>query len=902
MTLFNRNTQAATASAAPSQPAQAAPEKAENENETKWFNKRPGPLSMPGLSKLAPGIDKTPSTPPVSSGKQNGYPFPNVQDPGTAAARLDPPRLSQFSLRLNELVNKAFIASNTSSTTAPLSSTSPFNGASITLPRLQNITYGSNRLPDRVKVIEMTRLFIQELQTAHDVDPYLLRAVSRAILKSISQFVTRIESLLVPAGRDPAALVIPASVKAAQHLPPAMEFNLALMSLEWIVEESLERCLKGLPPLALLNSPHILVPTSSEGEAGPRMPAYVHEILSPLREQMEASIIHVVQPVLLQIKSSLAACVAKANPHPFQPLSAAEADREMSSEFGMKSSSSSAWLKELEERLDAAHRLLFLRIVERCGQDGQAWFISVAIHVIWKGLVAITSRSVFAPASVVEKQFTHTFGRTLGSTPSSAVLNSLLSGEWSNNRRVPTPTQLAHALRSVGKTSSHRLRKMPGESTTGAQTPVEGTQDLEFNGWKAHFMLPNDHVDCYVIHPLLVAEQLHDLQMFERLMVQFTSDLTMPPSARKTRRSSSRQRQASGDSEGSVDALSNLHEADAMASQRAQGSVSDEPEPMSSGDDEDLARAALTEALGALQSTIVVLRTLLQEPDTLQHFAMQSRTSCESTEHLISPAATHAFNVIPELLLIHIAFCRIPPSWTQRDDAKDPEHPRSDLLPTSPQLFGSTWAQYDAALTGFAAGEAAASSLARLYLPVIGQVYRVLDERSADADHDALHAARDPRDEDAASEQSDASDADMANMTQSASALEELSIQERGRSGPFASGTEPRGRQPGEFGRSRSLHRTGGPGRFWRRPHSQGNSALPFHLPNALPPRVSRANATSSPYRGLSRTRRESPSRQPGSMLPRSTTHTLAHMQRNALNMFDSVLQRVGQTYRSTSP
>lgn len=872
MPIFSRNMQPPAAEAAVPPSAQNSPEKPGEEAEAgKWFNKRPGPLSFGGLAKRPLAHEKLPMTPPPNVNKQ--LTASHAQD-AALAQKVDPSRLSQFSLRLNELVNKAFVAPNTSAAApAPLSATSPFSGAVIALPRLQSITYGSHRLPDRVKVIEMTRLIVNELQTAAAVDPYLLRAVSRAVLKSISLFVTRIESLLVPAARDPSALVVPSSVRGAQQLPAAMEFNLALMSLEWIVEESLERCLEGLPPLALLSSPNIMVPTSSEGEAAPRMPPYVHEILSPLREQMEASIIHVVQPVLVQVKSSLAGCIAKGNPYPFQPQKAPGAETDL----GAVRTPTAAWLKELEERLDTAHRLLFLRVVERCGQDGQAWYISVAIHLIWKGLVAITSRSVFAPASVVEAQFAHTFGRTSGTAPSSAVLNSLLADE-SSNKRVPTPTQLAHALRSVGKPGAHRLRKAPGEAATGAQTPVE-MQESEFDGWKTHFMLPNDDTDCYVVNPLLVAEQLHDLQVFERLMTQFASDLTTPAHFQKTRRSASRQRKASGDSEVCDEGL---HPARSHSS-----------DDQNEDEDEDLAHAALKEALAALQSTVVVLRTLLQEPDTLQHLAMRTKHGSEATEHLLTPAAVHAFNVIPELLLVHIAFCRIPPGWTQRDDQRpDAESARAGLLPTPPQLFGYTWAQYEAALTGFAAGEAAASSLARLYAPVLGEVYHMLDERCAD------HEPH-PDEPDASSIHSESSaEGDVPSaMTQSAPALDHLHISDPPKANREAPVVGHMNLEHGEPARSRSLHRNAISNRFWRRSHAGGHG---LHLPNALPPRVSRANATSSPY--LGRHRRTSPPGHSNSSLPRSRTHTLAHMQRNALNMFDSVLRRVDQTYRSTAP
>ncbi|WFC98157.1 hypothetical protein MYAM1_000881 [Malassezia yamatoensis] len=902
MPFFSRNTRTSSTSTPRVSPDLSA-EKSVNDQEVKKATKKPGPLSFAGLHKFTSSNEKSALPSPSLPSKQHSAPVPG-QAFDLGNPRADASRLSQFSLHLNELVNKAFVASNASSASqVPLTCNSPFTGASITIPRLQNIAYGNNRLPDRLKIIELTRLFIQELHNALEVDPYLLRAVSRAIVKSISQFVTRIESLMVSVTRDPGALVIPASVKAAHHLPPAMEFNLALVSLEWIVEESLERCLNGLPPLALLSSPDILIPTSSEGEAAPSMPGYVHEILSPLREQMEASIVHIIQPVLAQIKFSLANFIHKSNPRPFQPQRFAGSKQEAPIDASQKPGATSSWVKELEERLDAAYRILYLRISERCGQDGQAWFISVAIHVIWKGLVAITSRSVFAPASVVEEQFAHTFGRTSGTLPSNAVLNSLLSGDWSNTRKVPTPTQLAHALRSMGRTSTQRTKKMPGESQTGYQTPVDNCQQCEMDGLKSLFMLPNDQSDCFVIHPLLVAEQLHDLQIFERLMTQFSSDLLVPLKARKTRRSASRQRRASGESDGFADSMSNSQ--NTPVSSPLLSATPDDLEPRSphNDDDDDLARAALKEALAALQSTVVVLRTLLQEPDTLQHFAMHARNHGLSGGHFLSPTAAHAFNVIPELLLIHIAFCRIPPGWTQRDSADDQQQRgRTDLLPSPPQLFGYSWDEYDLNLTGFAAGEVAASSLARLYLPVIANMYRELDEECQDAHSNAVNRAHESIEDDRSSQYSDLSDNEVSHMMQSAPALENTKAYERGRSSRVVSGTMGETTDKAGVMRSRSMHRSGQHGRFWRRNIASSDTMQPFHLPHALPPRVSRANAVSSPYRALSRNHRRSPSSQSGSFLPWTATHTLAHMQRDALNMFDSVLQRVGLTYRSVSP
>lgn len=229
MAIFtNSNTQS---SQPPTQPENEAPEP------SKRFGIRPGVISLAGLSKIMPAQPMTPS--PTTS-KQLSMP--------TSTHDVDPPRLSQFSMRLNELVNRAFVtAKDHNISTMTHTGTSPFTGQSISVPRIQNIVYGSSHLPNRMCVIEMTRTVVDELHHAESVDPYLLRAVSRTVLKAVSHFVSRIESQLVSWRNDPSSIQIPLSVRGLQHIPPAMEFNLALISLEWIVEESLERCLEGLP-------------------------------------------------------------------------------------------------------------------------------------------------------------------------------------------------------------------------------------------------------------------------------------------------------------------------------------------------------------------------------------------------------------------------------------------------------------------------------------------------------------------------------------------------------------------------------------------------------------------------------------------------------------------------------
>ena len=783
------------------------------EPENRRFSKRPAVLSFASLSKRSSGTGTPPGTPSTNQSKQFGA--ASVEPSG----RVDTSSLSDFSLRLNELVNKAFVRTNASTLVmAPLTGTSPFTGQAISAPRTQSITYGSTMLPDRVKVIELTRTMIDELHRAALVDPYLLRAVSRAVLKSTSQFVMRIESLLVSAQRDPSALSIPTSPRGAQHLSAAMEFNLALMSLEWIVEESLERCLEGLPPLALLHSPGLIVPTSAEGEPLPPMPSFVYDILSPLREQMEASIVHVVQPILVQIKSSITQCITKANPKPFEPQGAVPHVCIDTTGDGLPNRV--PWLRELEERLDAAYRLLILRVARRCGQDGEAWFISVAIHTIWKGLMTITARSVFSPSSVVEAQFSHTFGRT-ASAPTSTVLNSLLSGDAAQSKRVPTPTQLAHALRSVGRGPTHRSRRMPGESTTGTHTP-ESSDDV--HAWLGQYALPSDVKNCYVVNPMFVAEQLYNLQVFERLMRQFCTDFIEPNTGR-----------------------------DRFCSLNNQSCPGEDP-----SDEEDLARAALNEAFGALSSTVIVLRTLLQEPDALLHVT-KHRGEHEGCS--LSPEAVRAFDVIPSLLLVHIAYCRIPPSWRQsvpsNRDYRDGYH-----LPNPHELLGFSWSEYEMALSGFGAGEAALATLIARYAPVLDQVLQAL---SSSCTCSRAEQASMESDEEAP-----------ASMVMSAPTLQDRTDMATNAisTGAVDDGVPQRSRSQIRAAKTLS-------GRIWRRTTPQGRLAPP----HALPPHVSMTHATSSITSG----RISPPKGEP--LLPRSTTMSLSHMQYSAVSMFASILR-----------
>ena len=375
---------------------------------------------------------------------------------------------------MSELVNKAFfpctaVGASSSPNSNGLGATSTLAGAAknaaakttgtsaFPVPALTSIVYEGKRLPSKTVINEIAMTVVAELEYASSVDPYLLRAVSRQSLKALTMFADRIDSLIVTPSKDSSALYIPSTAKEAVHLPAALEFNLGLISLEWIVEDALERCIEGPP-----------------GSIDEGLPHFVSEILTPVRKKMETAILRVVQPLLVNAKASLYSTISKSVLAPFAgfgqnltPISSANAAMTpglMSPSAGPISpppiaSTNSAWLKELEGKVEATRRLLIPRLADRCGQDGEGWFISVAIHSIWKGLLILTSKSLPVPSALLSK-----FSNGVIATPLQAFAAEV-------NKRAPSPAQLTSALKSVSVVGRTRKGTDAMSTPSGTSTP-----------------------------------------------------------------------------------------------------------------------------------------------------------------------------------------------------------------------------------------------------------------------------------------------------------------------------------------------------------------------------------------------------------------------------------------------
>ncbi|KAJ9478777.1 hypothetical protein PHBOTO_002270 [Pseudozyma hubeiensis] len=697
-----------------------------------------------GRTKSGASTPQSPSAVPAADNVAGAAAI--LANGGTGAGLMGPPstpdpsHLTHFSLQLSDLVNKAFVPCTAGSAPAAHTASVASNVAAAakgpTTPKINQITYEGKHLPDKAKIIEIAQLVVGELRYAEAVDAYLLRAVSRQILKALTLFAARIDSLLVSPTKDPGAARIPTNAKEGLHLPAAMEFNLGLVTLEWIVEDSLERCIEGD------RDAHGQLIADENGAVHDGMPHFVSEILTPVRKRMEGTILHIIQPILTQTKQSIARCISTAVPTPFvSPVTLSPANTSANGTSGAADGGAasppnsatasttalatatpgnvspplrlgdtgpgSAWLRDLDGRLEGARKLLLPRIEERCGQDGEGWFISVAIHVIWKGLMILTSRSVSLPSNAASELLT-------GSNAASASAFDRLMGEV-NQKRSPSPAQLASALKAVGvgsaRSKSRSLDPASNVSDSGRQTPshcaATGMSSI------APFSL---------VSARLCAHQLAELQTFEKLMLRFCDGFLRKPGTqtKKAGKYGKRSRFALFSSGGPSFGGANQPVLDLSAY---------DPD-----EEDELARAALAEAMHALRSTIIVLQSLEREPAVicagLEHLkSLPGVTDGEQAGNTAASAsalgteATKALDAIPNLLLLHILYNRLPLG------------PGRLELPAPPALFGYTWTDYEKAIAGFAGGEQWAQAVALRYKPEIEKAWRSIairqDERLA---------------------------------------------------------------------------------------------------------------------------------------------------------------------------
>ena len=285
-------------------------------------------------------------------------------------------------------------------------------------------------------------------------DAYLIRAVLRTAVRSLSIYITRLESLLLPALTDPVfahPLNLVSTSTTAHPLNPVQYFALSVAHAAWESCEVLEETL----------------------ETG-KWPRFVQEALRPVMDKLDLIVGKVIQPLLGGLKRDLVASVGRTEGHSppggkviglasiHSPAPTVAITREISNQplsrlIKEPSQGGSArqvtiplGLQHFAARIEMSRKVLEL-IAGPCSNDGEGWVTGVVVAVVWKGICVI---SVNDPSSTSHRP------PSPGSV--SKALNNL-----GKEREAPHPT----ATPPLGVVTAKFSTMLPSRAPSRAPSP-----------------------------------------------------------------------------------------------------------------------------------------------------------------------------------------------------------------------------------------------------------------------------------------------------------------------------------------------------------------------------------------------------------------------------------------------
>jgi hypothetical protein len=202
-------------------------------------------------------------------------------------------------------------------------------------------------------------------------DAYLLRAVLRTSVRSLSIYTSRLEYFLLP-GITHADFPLPVNLNATPIttplLNPVQAYVLSICHAAWETCEVLEVAL--------------------ETTAYPR---FVSETLRPVMDKLDSVVARVVMPLMASIKKQLvAALVGSDTPSP--PTTHKSLPVGAVTTLPAKAINHiPTGLRGFASKVDPA-RKAFEMICKDCREDGETWVASVVVAVVWKGLCVCTAK------------------------------------------------------------------------------------------------------------------------------------------------------------------------------------------------------------------------------------------------------------------------------------------------------------------------------------------------------------------------------------------------------------------------------------------------------------------------------------------------------------------------------
>jgi len=319
-------------------------------------------------------------------------------------------------------------------------------------------------------------------------DAYLIRAVLRTAVRSLSIYITRLESLLFPALTDPAfglPLNLVSTSTHAHPLNPVQYFALSIGHAAWESCEVLEEMI----------------------ETG-TWPRFLQETLRPVMDKLDLIVGKVIQPLLGGLKRDLIGSLARtegtspsggkiiglatvpapasnipvAREHSNQPLS--RLSKEPSQGGTSRQLAIPVTLQHFASRVDMSRKVLEI-VAGPCQDDGEGWVTGVVVAVVWKGMCVVSEKD-----------------------------------QGATDPRPPSPGSVSKALRDIGKESEAAPAVVASPALSGVTA-------------KFTTMLPSRAQSRAPSPPRSINRydpMTHYLFSFESLVKRLVNNLVPPPS------------------------------------------------------------------------------------------------------------------------------------------------------------------------------------------------------------------------------------------------------------------------------------------------------------------------------------------------------------------------------------
>ena len=311
-------------------------------------------------------------------------------------------------------------------------------------------------------ISNMSSLILREIPYPPS-DAYLIRAVLRTAVRSLSIYITRLESLLLPALTDPSfALPLNLIATSANTHPliPVQYFALSVAHAAWESCEVLEETI----------------------ETG-KWPRFVQESLRPVMDKLDLVVGKVIQPLLGGLKRDLVASVGRtegssppggkvislgtlpapglnvpvAREHSNQPLS--RLNKPPSEGGTSRQLAIPPALQDFASRVDMSRKVLEI-VAGPCKDDGEGWVTGVVVAVVWRGMCTASEKD---------------FGSNGPRPPSPGSVSKALNGL--NKESDTTPAAVASP--SLSGVTAKFTTMLPSRAQSRAPSPPRVTNRVD---------------------------------------------------------------------------------------------------------------------------------------------------------------------------------------------------------------------------------------------------------------------------------------------------------------------------------------------------------------------------------------------------------------------------------------